>query len=507
MALATTVMMAWGLARPALWLDEGATMMATQRTWSDVWTLWQGPEAPLVPYYLLLKAFCDAAGQAAPILTSDPELLFRLPSAIMAVFAGWALIAWLNRFCPPRLVFATAVLLLLAGSFSRYGQEARPYAAVLLAAVVSTIIWSVLITDPRRRWPVAYVFSVVALIALHTLSAGLIMAHLVAAVLCTGPGGRPTAVLDTMAAAISGLLLVSPLVLISVWNGTGPQYVYPDVTWDSASTVFVRLFTLNEHPILAAGPVVLLAAIGLTRVTSSEYWFIARLAACWALVPPAVLGAILLVQPNLLFERYLLFVVPAWAILAGLGVVTVAELGQGVVARLPGSRPALETSVVGGVILALLGGTVVQEASTQRQIRTLGGHGEDIRPALAISARPEYAGLPIVVSSRFGSVLVDIYAPAQDGRLVTQRIQRTETTIWPAAKPSAEYKPFLKQQHQVILLQRSNVTVGCEQLRPVWPADQLEQCMPAVLKTLHYRVERIEPAGTGWGFAVLQREA
>ena len=510
MAVATAATMTWGLSRIAFWLDEGATVMATERTWGQLWTLRGGPEAPLLPYYALLKVFCGVARLLAPGLGTDSEVLYRLPSVIVTVLAGVLLISWLHRFCPDRLVLATGALLLLTGGFSRYGQEARPYAAVLFAAVVCTLLWTILIQDPRRRWLAAYTLSVAVMLALHTLSAGLILAHLVAALVCTEAGHRRTALLRTIAAATAGLLIVSPLVLLTAKNGTGPQYVYPKVTAHDAFTVFLRLFTLSPHPLRSAGPILLLAAIGLTRVNSTQFRFVARLAACWALLPLAALMVILQVQPNLMFERYVLYTLPAWAILAGLGVVTLADLSHQALTRI--SRPAyvLPTAIAGAVAVAvalgLIVGTAVEQAPNQRQIRTLAGHDEDIRPALALTTRPGYAKLPIVVSSTFGSVLFGVYAPAEDHRLVTQRIQHTGKLIWPTPRSARTSKHFLKQQHQIILLQRLGAAPGCEQLRPWRNNAQLESCMPTMLKTLGYRVQKTEPAGLGWTFAVLKRK-
>src|SRR5689334_11104343 len=55
MGLITFAFLSWGLGRPAFWLDEGASVVATQRSWTDLFRLLQGADAPLVPYYAVLK--------------------------------------------------------------------------------------------------------------------------------------------------------------------------------------------------------------------------------------------------------------------------------------------------------------------------------------------------------------------------------------------------------------------------------------------------------------------
>ena len=152
-AAATLTMMVWGLGRPALWLDESASVIATQRTWAGLWVLLSGTDAPLVPYYALLKAACSAATSIAPSSAASPEVLYRWPSVVVTVLSAWALTLWLARRCPPELAIGTGVLLLATGSFSRYAQEARPYVFVLGGSRgARTILWTRLVRDRRRRW-------------------------------------------------------------------------------------------------------------------------------------------------------------------------------------------------------------------------------------------------------------------------------------------------------------------------------------------------------------------
>jgi hypothetical protein len=505
MALATTIMMAWGLGHIAFWLDEGATALALQRTWPRLWTLMNGADAPLVPYYAGLKVFSGTVRHVIPAAASHPEILLRLPSAVATVIAVWALTSWLNRICLTRLAVCSGVLLLLIGGLSRYGQEARPYALALCAAVVCTIVWTMLINDRRPRWIVIYALCVAVMVALHSLTIGLVAAHLVAAVAAPESGRRGLALLRTLAGATVGLLLVSPLMFTSGRNGQGASS-YPPLDWAHASSVFVRLFNYSDHPFLGVGPVILLAAVGLTRVNSTDYRFIARLAAAWAFVPLGVLVLAVLVKPNLLFGRYVLYVIPAWAILGGLGIITLMDLARRAIARLPiRSAPALATVVAAALAVALVAGTAADESWTQAVIRTAGGHGEDIRPALATAKRPEYAALPIVVSSQLGASEISAYDRSLEHRLALLKAQRTEATIWPKVKSSSARGLVLRDHTRLILLLRSRGIPGCTMTVPIAPAAQINRCMSATLRKYGYRVVRVEPSGRGWAFAIVQR--
>jgi hypothetical protein len=221
-------------------------------------------------------------------------------------------------------------------------------------------------------------------------------------------------------------------------------------------------------------------------------------------VPVAAVLVVVLVHPNLLMARYVLFVLPAWAILAGLGVVTLAEFGQAALARWPRAGSLLATAVT----LALIAGVAVDQASTLREMRTPAGHGDDIRPGLALAVQPEYAALPLVIATYKGAVLVGAYARSEEDRLVLQRFQRTEPTIWPIEQSAEASKRFLRGRNRVILLQRASVgRVGCKQERRPVQAAEIQHCMPSPLKAAGYRVEQMEPGGDGWAIAILKLSA
>ena len=166
---------------------------------------------PFGPYYALLRTASSAVTSIAPDSAASPELLFRWPSVAVTVLGAWALtLCWQG---PPELAISTAALLLATGSFSRYAQEARPYAFVLAAAVACTILWTRLIRDESRRWVVLHALAVASLVAAHLLAASLVFAHLVAAAITSTKENRRSVVLRTSVAAALGLLLVSPISL------------------------------------------------------------------------------------------------------------------------------------------------------------------------------------------------------------------------------------------------------------------------------------------------------
>ena len=179
---------------------------------------------------------------------------------VVTVLAVWALTFWLLRRCPPDFI-CTGALLLAIGSFSRYGQESRPYAFVLAAAVACTVLWTRLIHDQSRRWVALYALAVVALVAAHLLAATLVIAHLVAAAVTASRKDRRSAVLRTAGAATLGLLVVSPFALAASLNGQGTRPKLA-VTPTEVPHLVVQAVTENSLVALAVvgGLVVAIAA-------------------------------------------------------------------------------------------------------------------------------------------------------------------------------------------------------------------------------------------------------
>ncbi len=506
MAVATLMMMVWGLGRPALWLDESASVIATQRTWAGLWLLLSGTDAPLVPYYALLKVASSAVTFIAPGSAASPEVLFRWPSVAATVLAVWALTLWLARRCPPQLAISSAALLLATGWFSRYAQEARPYAFVLAAAVASTILWTRLIRDRRWRWVLLYALAVVLLVAANLLAASLVFAHVVAAAVTSSKANRRSAVLRTSAAAALGLLVASPIAVTTALHGRGPRL---DRSVAGAGAPRSRRCTHCGGRARSRSRRGVGAAVCVAWAAGSRYQFIARLAAAWAVVPIAVLLPVVLLRPNLLRTRYILFVLPGWAILGGLAIVILMDLLSRALARLarrtgPSRAPGLLiTATSYGVGVLVLVGFLASQLDTIRAVRTPAGHGEDIRPALAAANRAEYAQLPIVLSPPNNALEIAAYARSEEQRLVGVHLQRDLPTIWPQIDPPSKRKQYLRQHERVVLLLKGASTGACE-WRPRRSAEiYVSRCLPSPLRDMPYQVEFAEAVGQEWTFAVL----
>jgi mannosyltransferase len=445
---AAALIMFWGLSRSALWLDESASAVATQRSWPHLWRLLQGTDAPLVPYYILLKAQKDAALLLFPGAGSHLEALLRWPSAVAIAVACWVLVSWLRTAGSDTVAVASGAVLLLVEGVSRYGQEARPYGLVLMLAIITTALWWRLMRNPVPPAAVAYGVAVALLAGLHALAAPLVLAQLVAALIIR-PGALFERILLSGCGALSGLLVASPFTIAALVQGGGATR-FPQLTGPHLLGAFLSLFDGRRQPDPHSLIIIALAAVGLIGWNSPRYADLTRVAACWAVIPVLVLIPMMAQRPNLLLARYVLFVVPGWVILAGLGVSLMAEA---LARNIDVHWYAVASSVVVVLVTVLL--VAAGQWPALNLIRTPSGHGESILPALAFVDLEPYRALPVVITSQYGAIEFGAYASADALRVLNFRQQTDQPDIWPLPVDRPLIQQKLRSIPALVVLVRS----------------------------------------------------
>jgi mannosyltransferase len=359
-ALLTLALGLWRVSRPALWADELATWGAVRLSWSQLFSLLGNVDATVGPYYVLLKIWTTVAG------TSD--LALRLPSVLTMAGAA-ALVAVLGARLAAagsgRLARGTGLLagLLFAvvPATSRYGQEARPYAATVLLACAATLALIGLIERPGPLRALGYGACVLLLGTAHLIALVLIFGHAVPVLRARRQRRVLVAWLVPTGLA---LLALSPLAVLGLRQRAQISWI-PALTWQALLSVPETIFSTAA----VGGAVIVLAALALDRRPGTVTLL------SWALVPAGVLALAGLVA-HVFWARYLLFTVPAWVLLAALA------LG-----RLPVWR-----AVLAALVIALLG------APTQVGVRDYAGHTHATSAAGAIIATHEQPGDALAVA-------------------------------------------------------------------------------------------------------------
>ncbi len=172
--VATFLIMMWGITGASYWRDEAATLSAVQRSLGDLLRMLGNIDAVHGAYYLLIWAFVRVGGAG--------ELVTRLPSAVAMAAAAAAVAALGRRLVSPRAGLASGLVFAILPPVSMYGQDARPYAiVVMLAAVASYLLVRAMAADSGRRgrWLAGYAACLAVLGIVDIFGLLLIAAHAV----------------------------------------------------------------------------------------------------------------------------------------------------------------------------------------------------------------------------------------------------------------------------------------------------------------------------------------
>jgi mannosyltransferase len=356
----------WGIQGPSYWRDEAATLAAVHRPFGALVRMLGHVDAVHGAYYMLIWVLVRVAGTG--------ELATRLPSAPAMAAAAAGVSVTGRRLVSPRAGLAAGLVFALLPEVSYFGQDTRPYAMVMALAVTASYLLTRVLDPggPRRGWLLAYAGCLAALGVANIFSLLIVPAHGITVALTAARSRRRAGFLPLLrgwaAAAGGAVALVSPLIVAGFRQRGQIGWIKP---LDAASA---RTVTSLAGPLalsllittIAGAAVVISAAAGRDSSRSSWPPGLLALSVPWLVFPPAVLLGASPLQPVYTF-RYILFCIPAVALLAG---AALAALGRaaGIVA----------------LALILLPGQIAE--------RGPGGHGDDIRGIDRIVAARQQPG-------------------------------------------------------------------------------------------------------------------
>lgn len=124
-------------------------------------------------YFILLHYFCGWTGRGIT------EITMRLPSVLAGTSAFFTFFLITRRYVKDRRVFLTALLLLLINPYFFWAsRDARPYAFVVLLALLSTYILFLDKEKPQRRNLIGYAIIILLGYSIHRLVACMLLPHL-----------------------------------------------------------------------------------------------------------------------------------------------------------------------------------------------------------------------------------------------------------------------------------------------------------------------------------------
>ncbi|MFZ0530069.1 MAG: hypothetical protein WAL91_05985 [Propionicimonas sp.] len=515
-----------GISTPWPWSDEGATYLALHRSYAELLVLYRGPDAPLVPYYLLVKAWTDTLQSVWPLLSTLTAA--RLLSAAAGCLGVVLLYALVTRNAGRLAGLLSSLLLVSLPGYDRLAQEGRPYTLLALAAVASWLLWDRWLrpgvqpglwsAEPkdappgnRTRWRalpagLAYLLSLAALGMIHTFGLFQWPAQLVAT-LGTKPGRswrRLGAFGLTCVLFVVAAFLVAGQTLASVSHGTGS--LAPDaarvVDLATSATQATSGAFLSTSPAVIAGTLAL-AIVGVIGNRRTRSFAVAMLV--WLVVPLAMELAVAALRTNLFRSRYWVADLPPLAALAGLGLMIVAKAVNGLVVRLFRSvgswRPVVTGARVVAVSAIVAGALALQvslQAPEQIHLRGLHGHhGENLAGVRLIvdETRAQYPGLSVGLSSGTASGILGAAWPDLEAQNPLRRFDPSVPTVFTVPSSQAAVRESIRHSQRVLWIFRGSLDAAAA-------ADVI----PHGLAGLRMRVQWAVPAGSDWTAILLKPE-
>ncbi len=407
----------------SLWRDEGYTLEVASRPIGAILSMVPNEDAVHGFYYVIMHFVVAAAGTSAVAL--------RLPSLLaMAVAAG--LTGGLGRrLAQDSGLPAATVTGMLAGLVlvmfpltTWYAQDARPYAATTLCVVAASWLLVHTGTDHRWRWYVLYAVLIVLIGLLNMFALLIVPAHAISLLLARGPrAARPvsepsrrsaaerwTTELRWLAAVAGAGVVLSPyLVICALQAGS--------LSWITRPTVGVVLgliadFAGSKFLVPVTGVLVGIGIVAELNGRRGRGWTTANLAVPWLFLPPVTLLLASLVYPAYV-ERYVVFCMPATALLAAAGLV---RLARAVTSALPGGLPRARQVAWVAIVVVIVAVLAAVQAGPQRTARLTSSRPDNMREVARIVAARERPGDGVIYLP-WDARVVGITYPAPFARL------------------------------------------------------------------------------------------
>jgi mannosyltransferase len=348
-----------GLTGSSYWRDEAATVSATGQPLPGLLRLLGHVDAVHGLYYLLVWPFGGA------------EDVLRLPSVAAMTAAAFGVTLIGRRLRSRRAGLLSGLAFAVMPLVSLWGQHAQSYAMVTAAAVLASYLLLVAAERPRRFAAytayTAYGASIALLGYLNLFGLLILPAHAITMIVLSR--GARRLVRDWAIAAAAGAIAVTPIAVLG-WQQRVQISWLPAPAW---SDVRGLVLTMLGGSALSAAALVALGVLGSLRgdwpafrrptLEPTRGAMTAWLCVPWLVLPPAIL-LIASEWVHVYVFTYVVFCVPAVALLAGSGLAALPAPGW----------------------CAALGLIIMFTLPAQLAARQPDGHGDNIRGAAQVLA-------------------------------------------------------------------------------------------------------------------------
>ncbi|MBN1315259.1 MAG: glycosyltransferase family 39 protein [Anaerolineales bacterium] len=393
-----------GIDRESLWRDEVDSIRFASDIWHQIdsgqsirsamgqlagYLTKPGWNGPL--YFLALEPWLRIAGQS--------ELALRYPSALAAVIAAALIFVLGVRLARVRVGMAAAVLAAVNPYLVWYAGEGKMYTIITALALLSTYLLLRAAACSRKRFWIGYVLVTSSIFYTHILTPLLLPVQALMIILL-----YPRAI-RSPAAWLSAAALTLPYLPLFIWQW--PHLVQPAETgfpFVPLGSMLQRIGEVFSRGLIgwdATAPLVLLVGsmvlgvfAGRDRQATAGFSGLALV--CWALVPVMELYLVSLRRP-LFTERYLIWALPAWLLLASAGLAWLGNRGKG--------WKILAVAWLAGMVITSLMGIAYQWVTPVRA---------DFRSATELVQSRYAPGEVVLFQIPYLQYTFDYYAPGMD---------------------------------------------------------------------------------------------
>jgi hypothetical protein len=384
-----------GISRESLWRDEVDSIRFAAEIWETMvrsesirdaaselarYLTRPGWNGPL--YFWALEPWLRVAGRS--------ELALRFPSALAGLVAIALSYAVASRLFGMLASQLTALLIAANPYLAWYAGEGKMYTLITALALLSTYLLLRALASGQKRFWLGYVLATTVLFYCHVLTPLLLPVQFVLALLLHPRAARAPAALLSVGA------LILPYLPLLVWQwprlAEPAETGFPFVTLPAMARRLAEVFGrgIIGWP-AAAALALLLSAMGASMILAKRRAALGLL--CWAVIPLLELYLVSLRRP-LFTERYLIWSLPAWLMLAGAGLAALAERG--------GASHRVSLVWTAGVVTTGMIGVAFQWGTPVRA---------DFRAAAAFVRQHHQAGELIVFQIPYLKATFDYYAP------------------------------------------------------------------------------------------------
>jgi mannosyltransferase len=296
---------AFRLGTKSMWLDEAVSADHARLGLHGLWTVVSHTDPNMGLYYVLLHFWVRVFGYSETAVRSMTVVLAGMAVPVMALLGK----RLFGRTCG----LIAGLLLALSPFFVQYEQTARSYAVVVLLVLLSSYFFLAALEHASRATLSGYVLTSTLAIYTHYFAAFVLLVQLLT-LLAVKRRGAFTRV--WLAAAGALMVLCAPAVVFAHRAGTG------GISWIHTPTLHTLVHFPSELAGGAglAGVLIVFACYGFARTVTDRQGWKAGFLAAWLVIPVVLDLAVSKVGHPLFVTYYLIVVLPAFLLLAAVGV-------------------------------------------------------------------------------------------------------------------------------------------------------------------------------------------